>query len=323
MARTPNMSIAVENYNGETTDGIKDTDRSRTYDNIDFGIVERPRQSFEVNKEISHIKLKLANGQILAEGDPRTETIQYVTYPEHGSLKIEMDSEIIEGATVEITYDIKIANNSERDYDTDKYYNFGIIRSLDKPVSTTINTIVDYLDEKLSTTYQYDANDGEWKYVTAETLRKYTDTEKNKDITRITDDVYDAIKTKHNILINNANVSIAPGESRIVTMNASKLLSTSEETTFDNHTELITVSNSVGRFYGEMSNGKWKSTIPGNYNIDNKDTSESDNNDYGRNRKAQLIIIPSTGQKRIYYALGIGCLLILVGGIVIIKKKLL
>jgi len=47
---------------------------------------------------------------------------------------------------------------------------------------------------------------------------------------------------------------------------------------FDNYTELIKVSNSVGRFYGEMSNNIWTLRTPGNFNITKlSNTDECDN----------------------------------------------
>ncbi|MEI3401275.1 MAG: hypothetical protein V8R51_02530 [Clostridia bacterium] len=45
---------------------------------FDFGIIERAREDLKIEKTISKIKLTLANGQILLEGDPRKDKMNYV-----------------------------------------------------------------------------------------------------------------------------------------------------------------------------------------------------------------------------------------------------
>lgn len=318
-ARTPNMSIAIENTDNETTDGIDDEGkRISLYDNINFGIIERPRKSIETTKEIKYIRLILANGQVLAEGDPRTDSIRYVTYPEGGNLKIEVDNEIIEGATLEVTYEIIIENKSELDYDTQRYYKYGEIAGA-KPVVLTINSVIDHMDEELTTTYTYDNSSG-WKAVKVKELR---------DKGLISNDVYAAIQNNHNILVKeDCDLKITPLEGENIErieVNASKLLSTSKEMIYNNYAEVLKVSNSVGRFYGQInedSSNKWKLTIPGNFNPNNPKNSPEDDTD-----KVIITIIPPTGQDMNQYVvlsvIGIGCLSLLVGGIVLIKKKVL
>lgn len=316
-ARTPGIDIAIENKNGETTTG--DENRTRAYENIDFGIVERPRQSVETTKEISHIKLKLANGQVLVEGDPRTDNMNYVTYPQGGSLKIEVDNEIIEGATLDVTYEIQIANKSELDYNTKDYYYYGNNRG-QKPVDMKINSLIDHMDEDLKTTYTFDGANGEWKLV--EKISSL------RDKGLISQDVYNSIKSNHNVLLNNCDLTLKPGKSiKLMTVSASKLLSTSKEMLYENYAEVLTASNDVGRFYGqkaEDTGNKWKVITPGNFNPkDPETTSEEDNN---TNNRSKLSIIPPTGSNKdvvIYGVIGTTCLLILFGGIVLIKKKVL
>lgn len=318
-ARTLNMNIAIENTNGETT--IKDENRTSLYDNINFGIIERPRMSVETTKEISYIKLILANGQVLVEGDPRNrnDPIRYVIYPEGGSLKIEVDNEIIEGATLEVTYEIKVENKSELDYDTEVYYKYGD-KTGASPVVMTINSVIDHMDENVKTTYTYDGEKGEWKIVNP-----------GKDLYDkglISKDVYNDIKTNNSVLVNECDLILNPGENKTIEVSASKLLSTSKEMIYNNYAEVLTLSNSVGRFYGQKNEGsgnKWKLTTPGNFDPTNPDdTSEDDNN---RGRRAELSIIPPTGQNGNKYVIGsiIGVisLSILVGEIVLIKKKIL
>lgn len=314
-ARTPDMNIAIENTDKETTNGITDENRTRLYDNINFGIVERPRKSIKTTKEIKYIRLILANGQVLVEGDPRTDSIRYVTYPDGGNLKIEVDNEIIEGATLEVTYAIRIENLSELDYDTEKYYKYGD-RTGATPVVMKIDSVIDYMDEDLSTEYTYNSTSG-WKMVKPEDLKAQG---------LISEDVYSAIKNKHNVLVNEDGLTLSPKDKAEIEIRASKLLSTSKEMLYKNYAEILTVSNSVGRFYGqknEDSSNKWKLTIPGNFvPADSPIVPPEDDTD-----KVTITIIPPTGQDMNQYVvasvIGISCLVILTVGIVLIKKKVL
>ena len=71
------------------------------------------------------------------------------------------------------------------------------------------------------------------------------------------------------------------------------------------------------------NNNIFKLETPGNFNIKEiENTTESDNNDY---KRSQAIILPPTGAKDviIYILIGLGCLIILSGGIILIKKKVL
>ena len=80
----------------------------------------------------------------------------------------------------------------------------------------------------------------------------------------------------------------------------------------------------VGRFYGEEINGSWKNYTPGNYDLTN-DTHESDDNGYDHISRATFTIVPPTGSDNhvIYYIIGISCLIVIAGGVVIIKKFVL
>lgn len=323
-ARTPDMNVAIENEDGESTE--KDQKRTRLYDNINFGIVERPRKSIELTKEINYIKLTLANGQVLVEGDPRKDEIRYLIYPQGGSLKIEVDSEIIEGATLEVTYGINILNKSEIDYDTESYYKYGYKDG--KPVTMTINSVIDYMDEDLTTAYTYDG-DGEWKLINPKDLYKESDGIETKE-SLISKSVYSDIKTNHNVIVNNCNLELGTDESnnsKSISIKASKLLSNSKEMSYSNYAEVITASNSVGRFYGQKDEGssnKWKNTTPGNFNPSEPSDSEEDNN---RGNRSKLNIIPPTGDNMdkyvVYGITGISCLIVLAVGIILIKKKVL
>lgn len=110
----------------------------------DFGIIERPRQEYDVNKRVSNLKVTLANGQILINGNPYKQFVENETdwkdieassdtplpYVKAlpSQVTVEIDNEIIQAAKLEVEYTISIKNNSEVDYDyrnNQRYYYYG------------------------------------------------------------------------------------------------------------------------------------------------------------------------------------------------------
>ena len=312
-ARTLNMNMAIENYNNEVTN--MNENRTSLYKNLDFGIAIRPRQSLKLDKKVTYVKLTLSGGDTVAEGNPSNEnelkTMNYVTYPKGGKLKIEADDEIIQGATLEIKYTIYVTNNSEKDYNNVAYYRYGTKK--DNPVKLSINTIVDYIDQKVPTTYTNVAKSSGGWYVSTD--------QQIKDLT--TKKAYNDVKSRKNILLSDCNKTISIGETMATEpVEASKVMASSEDVDIKNYAEVVKVSNSVGRFYGGIVNSKWVNMTPGNLQVSSdtviKNSHELD--DDGVN----VVVVPSTGDNTIiYYILGITCLGIIVCGIVLIKKLVL
>ena len=99
--------------------------------------------------------------------------------------------------------------------------------------------------------------------------------------------------------------------------------------TYQNYAEVLKVSNSVGRFYGQVDRGDkrgWKNITPGNFNPKNPtETSETDDNQGHNPRRAEVVIVPPTGENKntVYIITGIGCMVVLAAGVVFIKNKVL
>ena len=132
-----------------------------------------------------------------------------------------------------------------------------------------------------------------------------TETEKNKYIDS------EAV-IENNVLIMTkelANTEIAPGQSAEIYLDISiPLSSDNNDLNFLNTTEIIEYEISTGKMDMEAR--------PGNNNakgILERDQDESE----------EVIIHGPTGQARIYYALFFSILAVLVGGIILIKKKVL
>ena len=308
-AKTGKMTFPIEDKKNQTTN-YDYVEPSRIY-NIKFGIIERPRQSLEVNKEISYIKLTLQNGTVLVEGDPRTTAMNYVTYPEKGMLKIAMDNNLVQGSTLQVEYTISVKNKSEADYNTESYYKYGTYNKTDKCVSLIVNSIVDYMDDGLTT--EYTASSSDWKLKNGANIKN-----------SLSPKAYDVIKNRKNILLNEWKKEILQNETQYLKVEASKIVSASDDNLYENYTEILSSTSDVGRFYGEEINGSWKNYTPGNYDLTN-DTHESDDNGYDHISRATLTIVPPTGSDNhvIYYIIGISCLIVIAGGVVIIKKFVL
>ena len=166
---TPTMKFGVEfedDINNATiTDGINKVEF--IVPNIDFGIVERPRQELAIEKRIKSFKITLANGQVIADAEIVLEDGKYkikgespkgVIYtgpsatamPANGQIKAEIDNELIQGSTLQVTYEIEVKNNSEVDYDYEDYYKYGIKPDDSKLITLKPSGVYDYLDDAMS-----------------------------------------------------------------------------------------------------------------------------------------------------------------------------
>lgn len=286
-SKTPTMVFGVEladdidNKKTETS-GIGKVTFS--IENIDFGVIERPRQSIDVTKRAKSMKMTLANGQVIAdakivEKDGKLQLEQQVkgviytepsdkNNPKNGQIKAEIDNELIQGSKVEIEYEIKVQNNSEIDYDSEKYYCYG--EKDVEIVKIKASGVYDYLDNTMI------ANDEntEWETikdynekvskptVIEEYLHKYqsssTDASGNTEIRigyeKFEEQYSEAIgnwrieniitarkkRLADKTILHNANLEgeIAPGDSKQASLTASKILTNTDEIELNNDIEI-------------------------------------------------------------------------------------
>ena len=301
---TPAMAFSVE-YDTTLTDGNDDKVEFKVK-NIDFGIVERPKQKMEISKRVSAFKITLANGQVLAdatidENGKLHGSHDNVTYMGptsmneinvNGILRAEIDSELIEGATLEATYTIKVTNTSEKDYESERYYYYGNKEGA-TPVKSSATGVIDYLDRRL--------------------VSKNNDSWEEKDQTYLND--VNASEKDNTEYVNNTityftsqlSKPLASGDSNEITFNVSKLLASSDDNTFDNKTEIVDITKSDGFNTGTPVAVTWNN---GKFFF-NKDNSE------------EIVVIPSTGENRNYTLptiVGIVAITILGVGVFLIKR---
>ena len=292
---TPTMEFSVE-YETTVTDGTADKVEF-IVKNVDFGIVERARQQLDLQKRVSTFKVTLANGQVLADAkvteDGKLEgTTNHMTYmgPStngKGYVKLEVDSELIEGATLEVGYEIKAINQSEVDYMSENYYKYGIKEG--NVATLTPSAVVDYLDKNLGFV---EDNNRDWKQITSEDLEKL-------NAVKVGDTEY--LNNKKILYTEATTKALKPTETVSVGLNVSKLLTSSEDLTFNNDAEVARI------------------TPPGNPPVVPPE--------YPPVVPAEdIIIVPSTGANMNYLLptiVGMVSLVILGVGVFVIKKKVI
>lgn len=310
---TPTMGISVEYTTTTTIEPTTDKFKSPDFNikNIDFGIVERARQDLALRKRVNTFKVTLANGQVIAdmtidEKGNITGERNHVTYmgpsssTGNGFVKLELDNELIQGATVEVEYEIKVTNNSELDYVSEDFYKYGIKSG--NEVTITPTSIIDYLDKNWG--FEAEKNK-EWTVKSLDEIKNIVAKEvyENEDSTIADKTILytESLKDK----------KLKPTESATVNLNVSKVLSNSDEISLDNESEITKLTK---------NGGPRPSPTPGNH-VPGQEPKEPD-----ESTSETVIVTPSTGANLEFIVpvmVGVIALVILGAGVVIIKKKTL
>ena len=281
------------------------------FDNIDLGIIRRPIQNIDVRKEIVYVQVKLSNGQVVAEGDPREGNIEHLRFLPDGNVHVELDSELLQGATLTIRYEIVVDNSdAEIDYNDRDYYIYGEAQNRNSWKLATISSIFDYLSNGLMYDNNNPDNTSNWQQISS---TEYTDLF-NQGL--LSEDALKAIKEYNQILQTSAFDDMRPGEGeRRVPLVVSRLLSNNEEDLiFENDIEVNEVINRRMEHDGEY-------TTPGDYVPSETGRETGYDDDY-----IYLTVTGPTGEDRNYIPyiiLGVSSFIILATGIVFIKKKVL
>jgi len=308
---TPTMGIGVE-YESVYTASSGDR---YIYEikNVDFGIVERARQELELQKRVETFKVTLANGQVVTdvtidENGKITGEKSHMTYmgpsdkiyPKNGFIKVELDNELIQGALVEVGYKFTAKNNSELDYKSEQFYKYGIVDG--KVITMTPAEVIDYLDN--SWAFEQEKNTG-WEVKQIGEIEDIVSAEvfKNEGTT---------VREKTILYTNKLAKPIEPGKINSITLNVSKKLTTTDEISLGNETEITKIERPGGSVPNDET--------PGNY-IPGKGKKEVDDS-----IAETVIVTPSTGDNKsiiIPISIGVVALVILATGVVLIKKKVI
>ena len=308
---TPTMGIGVE-YDSTYTASAGDRYVYKV-SNVDFGIVERARQQLGLSKRVKSLKITLANGQVVTDItidengkiEGQKDHLVYMkpsatTDPKNGFVRVELDNELIQGSTLEVSYEIKATNESEVDYLSENFYKYGTVEG---PVVTiTPSAVIDYLDKNWA--FDQDKNTAwsiktldEAKGLVAETVYNNPESTINNKTILYTTSMQDK--------------KLEPTQTASVDLNVSKILSNSEDISLDNETEVTHI---------DKTGGSKTTSVPGNY-VPGTGKTEADDN-----MAETVIVTPSTGGNKNFLiptAIGTIALLVLGGGVFLIKRKAL
>lgn len=301
---------------------VKEDEDKNYLQNVDFGIVERARQVLKLDKEVTRVKITLANGNVLMnakvieqddgkkvfENDVQNGVYIPKSQQSNGQVKFELDNEIIQGAQVEIEYSLKVTNISELDYLNEKYYWYGDEQNNQDLVTLNANNIIDYLDNNIAINTE------------EETIGKIVESKNSLLDEGLLDKTNETVKqllndTQKVYLINAFKKDLTP-ISKTNTENAIEIqkfkvrkllsnISQGDETIFDNQAEIVKTVKSGGSSLRTML---------------------GQNNEGVASESETVSIVPPTGLNTDYIAytiLAISSLGILTCGIVLIKKFVL
>lgn len=291
---------------------------------IDFGIIQKAKQQYEIKKEISNVRIILANGQVLVDGNPSSNNLQYTQFlpnikAQNDMVKLELDNELMHGATLEITYKVIAINNAENNYSSVNYYKYGSKENNDKPTGTMqISRIIDYIDNDLTAVITDDENNIiSGKLITNDGQDPIIMLDKGEPIAAkqyLTDDVINSAKDYKQVLMLMNETDIEPGKSRIWEYKATKLL------TLNNNDDLEFTNTVEGIEYKGASNPP-TNIVPGNFdpNPNPVDPIKPEIDNY----QSDLIITSPTGGNRSYviYIVVASAAVALAIGVYFVKKR--
>lgn len=316
-ANTAQMSMEVEYVGQERTEYL--------VKNIDLGIIERPRSDIYVEKTVSNLKLSTAgDGQTIFDTNQSVSNLTWVpnTREKRGLIQGTVDENLVHGATLELTFSIKVINTGETDYKDETYYNTGVITNANNIVTLDPAMIVDYVSNNL--VFDTNLNSG-WQEITDKTQL----TSGNDPYIKAVDE--NAFNGLQKVIVSTADNPIVQSdpivpekaknkvgkasETQTATVFLTKVISsdgnTTEDTEYENTAEVIESITTNGRrtYNSEIV------SIPGNYNIGEPDTALSE----------RIAIVPPFGAEDVvkYVLIAIAVAGVLGIGIFLIKRKVL
>lgn len=316
-ANTAQMSMEIEYVGQENTE--------YSVRNIDFGIIERPRSDIYVEKTVSNLKLSTAgDGQTIFNSNQSVSNLTWKpnTRKNRGLIQATVDENLLHGATLELTFSIKVVNTGETDYDDETYYNTGVITDVNKIVTLDPAVVADYVSNNLS--FDISKNSG-WQEITDKTVLTSGD---DPYIKAVDENAFNGLQKVIVSTSDNPIVQSDPlvpekakdkagkqSETQSATVFLTKVIasdgSTTDDTEYENTAEVIESITTNGR---RTYNADVVS-IPGNYNLGEPDTAQSE----------RIAIVPPFGAADAvkYILIGIAIIGVLGVGIFLIKRKVL
>ena len=292
---------------------------------VNQALVERPRARLELTEEIAGIKVMLSDGTVIIDTEKGlSKNVMGLDIPD-ANVSVYMDEEIMQGATVEVTYKLCVSNTGE----VDRLSNYFEGES-DDTITTTAKVIYAYINQNM--VYREDT---EQKDITWEVITPSDKNENGENImdSELSEETINGVEHGTTMTLRTEGlkeVELYPIGSKELKLGdstykneitaglvLSRLISPEDDQstnlTYDCSMEITVRGNEVGR--------RVLGSIPGNHKPDVKGTIISLEPDEARTRR--IIITKPLGEDRsinnIIIALT-GCVII-AGGIIIIKRK--
>ena len=301
-AVSPKMDINFEFTSGLDVNYNETNNLKSECSGMNFGIIERPEVKIELVKKIKNVKLTLQNGTSVINGDPSDKNISpYISKINDGNVKMELDPSYLYGSNCDCTYTISALNISDLDYATKEYYKYGDKNPGDKPIATTVKTIVDYINNSHAS---YEVVTDKKTNLTEQQIKDYFAEEvinSNKNYTQA------VFSPEEELYPKSAGIGNSSTQEYEFTVN--NLLSTSDEILgWESYSEIIGISNRTLTPQSVCHTGSY---IMGDISTLEADTAS-----------ATVSIYSSTGENRNmfnYYLVG-GTLLMTALGLLIIIR---
>ena len=243
--RTESNTSDDVKQNTQNNAGSSNTDNSGYYriENLDFGLVERPKAQIKITKQVANVKVTLANGNTLFDASSKATNVMWMNHKSHGQdtdntytisnnyrnqmmkepvvranssnkgkIQLTMDEELMHGSTLQVTYAITAANIGEVDYLDNQFYYTGKTNNTNANniARTSADTLIDYVGTQV-----HNANFADDKTATRNNLQ--FNKEQNADWNVMTID-----EIRNNGLLNNNALENAKKYTTIITTDALK-----------------------------------------------------------------------------------------------------
>lgn len=346
-AETGLMIIELE-YDTNTTSGqTVGNNTSYQIKNVNLGLEERPKAGLAINKEVTNVKLTLADGSTLFDATQKATNVLWRDHKQYkfdindnrvqldpmknirdknsydvqyGLIQLTMDEELMHGATIKVSYKITVTNEGEVNYKDNLFYYTGTTssREMNNVVTTQADQVIDYVANNLQF---YAVDNKAWSVIPKDELIKGNIEENlvNEKLKNETDKyntiitINDSSNIKGTKLVPKMYDELASSVSDDLIL--TQLITSENKTddlTYRNIVEIVKTSNDVGRRNAYSVVGNQNPTL---------EPTEVDSD------RAEIVkILPPYGNAGIGYIIATIVLLssaILISGIVLIKKKVL
>lgn len=211
-SQTGVINTEIEYNRTETGDQGDNNGMSYVIDDIDLGLAERPVAQLNMDKEVTNMRITLADGTILFDTGHSVTNVSYAEHTGHIAdylgvpdenngpayrligvtmgansestpelITTYMDEELMYGARIELIYTFTVTNIGEVDYMDNRFYYTGVSNApndLNNVSTSRADTVVDYVSNNLQF-LPTNSNNSTWSIRTVDDLIKNTNTGTN------------------------------------------------------------------------------------------------------------------------------------------------